>query len=92
LNYKIKYKNEFTEKAKKIFQNMPELVEDYKIIITLLSENPLEPSLMLQPIYGELRGNYYLNLSVDIQLIITIIKSTREVFLLDIGIISEEKN
>lgn len=92
MNYKIKYKNEFIEKAKKIFQNMPELVEDYKIILTLLSENPLEPSLMLQPLYGKLRGNYYLNLSVDVQLIISIMKSGRQVFLLDIGIISEEKN
>ncbi len=92
MNYKIKYKDEFVQKAKYIFGKKPELAEDYKIILALLSQNPFEHSLMLQPLYGELRGNYYLNLTAEIRLILSVVKFGKQVFLIDIGKMAEEEN
>ncbi len=83
--YKFKYKDNYIKKAKNFFEKNPDLIDNYKIIITLLEKDPFEPALALQHLYKELRELYFIDITIDKRMVLYIDNRREIIYLIDIG-------
>jgi len=72
-------------KLKKLLKKKPQLTSIYKDLLIILEIDPYENSILLQPLYGELKEFNYIDLTLNYKLILHIKRADRAIYLIDVG-------
>lgn len=83
--FNIKQTDSFKRTSKKFFNKHRNLIKNFQIVTSKLSNNPFEPSLKTHKLKGELREFYACHLNYEYRIVLTIVIKDNEIILVDIG-------
>lgn len=85
MTYTIETRPRFRRRARKFFQQQPELRSRFNEVVRALSEDPFRPALRLHPLTGELKGQHAVRLTYEYRITLSLFVTERTIVLLDIG-------
>ena len=83
--YSIVWTETFLRTARKFLKKHPDLKPVFEDVIMKLQKDPQNPSLRFHNLKGNLRGKSSVSLTYSYRIIVTIMLTEKEIYLLDIG-------
>jgi len=83
--HKLIYTEAYKKRAKKFSKQHPELREQYKKTLLLLSSNPEHPSLRLHALKGKLLGLHSISINISYRITLEFFVSKKEIILVNVG-------
>lgn len=83
--YSIVTPRQFLRQARKFFKRHPELKPRFARVLGDLQEDPFEPHLELHPLSGKLAGCHAVSLTHNYRITLTLLITSKEIILLDVG-------
>lgn len=83
--YTLVWTAHFSRAARKFTAGHPDLKDRFAKILRDLERDPLQPSLRLHPLKGQLQGLHAISLTHSYRITLTLKVTEREVVLLDVG-------
>ena len=75
----------FTRTAKKFLKKHRDLTDTFSHIIHKLEMNPYDPELKLHALTGNLQGKHAVSLTYSYRIVLRLVLTDSEIFLLDVG-------
>jgi len=75
----------FVRTAKRFLKKRPDLRGLFSDVLHRLECNPHDPELRLHPLQGRLAGKHAVSLTYSYRIVLTLLLSESEIFLLDVG-------
>ena len=83
--YTIVTPRQFLRQARKFFKKHPNLKPRFAGVLRDLQNDPFQPHLELHPLSGKLEGCHAVSLTYSFRVTLTLMVTTEEIILLDIG-------
>ena len=83
--YTIVTPQQFLRQARKFFKKHPDLKPRFAGVLRDLQKDPFQPHLELHPLSGKLEGCHAVSLTYSFRITLTLMVTTEEIILLDIG-------
>ena len=75
----------FKRTAKKFLKKHRDLVDTFSLVLHKLEANPNDPELRLHALSGRHQGKHAVSLTYSYRIVIRLVLSDSEIFLLDVG-------
>jgi mRNA-degrading endonuclease YafQ of YafQ-DinJ toxin-antitoxin module len=85
MSYKLVYDEKFVKKAAKLIKRDPSIKERIYKTLHILETDPHHPSLRLHKLKGNLSKFYSVSVTMKYRIIIDLVITDKEVYLIDIG-------
>lgn len=85
MSYRLVTPEYFLRKSRKFLRKHPELKPRFEEVMERLRRDPLQPSLKLHPLHGDLNGCHAVSLTHSYRITLTLKITDKEIILLDIG-------
>lgn len=85
MSYKIIFTDSYKKRAKKFSRQHPELKEQYKKTLQLLSLKPEHPSLRLHALQGKLKGLHSVSINTSYRITLEFLISDKQIILINVG-------
>jgi len=85
MNYTLIYTDSYKKRARKFSRQHPELKEQYRKALLLLTANPKHPSLRLHKLSGKLAGLSSVSINASYRITLEFVISEKEILLVNVG-------
>ena len=75
----------FKRTARKFLARHQDLADTLSLVLHKLEANPYDPELRLNPLAGKLQGKHAVRLTYSYRLVLRLVLTESEIYLLDIG-------
>ena len=85
MNYRLIFTESYKKRAKRFAKQHPELKEQYRKTLQLLSQNPYHPSLRLHQLKGKLARLHSASINLSYRITLELIIKEQEIVLVNAG-------
>jgi len=85
VGYTIVFTSTYKKRAKKFALRHPEIKEQYRKTLKLLSAKPNHPALRLHQLKGKLNGLYSISINTSYRITLEFLISEKEIILVNVG-------
>ncbi len=85
MSYKLIFTESYKKRVKRFAKQHPELKEQYRKTLHLLSQNPYHPSLRLHPLKGKLASLHSASINLSYRITLEMIITEKEIILVNVG-------
>ena len=85
MSYRLVFTENYKKRAKRFAKQHPELKDQYRKTLHLLSQNPYHPSLRLHPLKGKLANLHSASINLSYRITLELIITEKEIVLVNVG-------
>ncbi|EIC30900.1 MULTISPECIES: type II toxin-antitoxin system YafQ family toxin [Methylomicrobium] len=85
MSYSLIFTDSYKKRARRFARQHPELKEQYRKTLRLLSQNPFHPSLRLHPLKGKLAALHSVSINLSYRITLEMIITEKEIVLINVG-------
>ncbi|MBU2568774.1 MAG: type II toxin-antitoxin system mRNA interferase toxin, RelE/StbE family [Gammaproteobacteria bacterium] len=85
MTYSLIFTESYKKRARRFAKQHPELKEQYRKTLLLLSQNPFHPALRLHALKGKLADLHSVSINLSYRITIEMIISEKEIILVNVG-------
>jgi len=85
MSYKLIYTDSYKKRARKFSKQHPELKEQYRKALRLLSANPTHPSLRIHKLKGKLSMLHSVSINISYRITLELYITKKEIILINVG-------
>jgi len=85
MSYKLIYTDSYKKRARKFSNQHPELKEQYRKALHLLSANPTHPSLRIHKLKGKLSTLHSVSINISYRITLELYITNKEIILINVG-------
>jgi len=85
MSYTLVFTDSYKKRAKRFARQHPELKEQYRKTLLLLSQNPHHPSLRLHPLKGKLAALHSVSINIGYRIALEMLITEKEIILINVG-------
>jgi len=85
MSYSLIFTDSYQKRARRFAKQHPELKEQYRKTLMLLSQNPYHPSLRLHPLKGRLAALHSVSINLSYRITLEMVINHNEIVLVNVG-------